>query len=134
VTKLWKPQRKKSAKVSHKQNFYLAVLIPFIIALQVEWAKARARAERFGEEVDLLLEEMRRVRRYLAWRIEWWKARAFSGTSDVSEEVKAGHVAYALKQASVLQRLWTKFSMLWQSELSALGLEKDSIERDLVIT
>ncbi|KAF8867909.1 hypothetical protein BD779DRAFT_1463136, partial [Infundibulicybe gibba] len=48
-------------------------------ALRIEWCKSRARAMRFREEVELLLEEMRRVQRFLAWQEEFW-----AGKGDVS--------------------------------------------------
>ncbi|KAF8869510.1 hypothetical protein BD779DRAFT_1390879, partial [Infundibulicybe gibba] len=42
-------------------------------ALRIEWCKSRARAMRFTEEVELLTEEMRRVRRFLLWQEGYWK-------------------------------------------------------------
>ncbi|KAJ7022257.1 hypothetical protein C8F04DRAFT_1272805 [Mycena alexandri] len=44
--------------------------------LRIEWAKARARAMRWTEEVDLLEEEMRRIQQFLTWRAGWWLERA----------------------------------------------------------
>ncbi|EIW81617.1 hypothetical protein CONPUDRAFT_73294 [Coniophora puteana RWD-64-598 SS2] len=44
--------------------------------LRVEWLKARARAQRWEEEVDLLKEEMRRVRAFLEHRAQWWDERS----------------------------------------------------------
>ncbi|KAJ6448083.1 hypothetical protein C8R45DRAFT_1128122, partial [Mycena sanguinolenta] len=44
-------------------------------AVRIEWAKTRARAMRWAEEVDLLEEEMRRVKEFLWWRSHWWTAR-----------------------------------------------------------
>ncbi|KAJ7099018.1 hypothetical protein C8R44DRAFT_593419, partial [Mycena epipterygia] len=41
--------------------------------LRVEWAKTRARAHRWTEEVDLLEEEMRRILVFLEWRAGWWR-------------------------------------------------------------
>lgn len=42
------------------------------LALRAEWCKARARARRWSEEVDLLLEEMRRVIAYHEWECARW--------------------------------------------------------------
>lgn len=39
--------------------------------LQAEWAKSRARATRWTEEVMLLKEEMRRALAFLNWRAQW---------------------------------------------------------------
>ncbi|KAG2066650.1 hypothetical protein BDR04DRAFT_1233833 [Suillus decipiens] len=46
-----------------------------IAGVRIEWCKARARAARRSEEVDLLLEEMRRVLGYLEWEIGAWRSR-----------------------------------------------------------
>ncbi|KAG2130405.1 uncharacterized protein EDB93DRAFT_1243278 [Suillus bovinus] len=47
-------------------------------SVRVEWCKACARANRWSEEVELLLKEMRRVIVSLRWQAEWW-----SGTISV---------------------------------------------------
>ena len=41
-------------------------------AMRIEWCKARARANRWTEEVDLLKEEMRRTEQFLEWHANWW--------------------------------------------------------------
>ncbi|KAF8059257.1 hypothetical protein FPV67DRAFT_1395314, partial [Lyophyllum atratum] len=41
--------------------------------IRLEWVKARARADRWREEVMLLEEEMRRVLEYCEWRASWWE-------------------------------------------------------------
>ncbi|KAJ7817193.1 hypothetical protein B0H14DRAFT_3474826 [Mycena olivaceomarginata] len=41
-------------------------------ALRLEWAKTRARAWRWTEEVDLLKQEMDQVGRFLRWKETWW--------------------------------------------------------------
>ncbi|KAG1809744.1 hypothetical protein EV424DRAFT_1473851 [Suillus variegatus] len=46
------------------------------LAMRIEWCKARARANRWSEEVELLQEEMRRVSAFLEWQTEWWEDRA----------------------------------------------------------
>ncbi|KAJ7725158.1 hypothetical protein B0H14DRAFT_3519387 [Mycena olivaceomarginata] len=45
-------------------------------AVRIAWAKTRARAMRWTEEVDLLEEEMRHIVEFLQWRSGWWKERA----------------------------------------------------------
>ncbi|KAF8870221.1 hypothetical protein BD779DRAFT_1614195 [Infundibulicybe gibba] len=59
-------------------------------ALRIEWCKSRARAARFTEEVELLMEEMRRVQRFLAGRKNFGKRKDRGGM---------GGVAYANRQA-----------------------------------
>ncbi|TRM58840.1 hypothetical protein BD626DRAFT_409846, partial [Schizophyllum amplum] len=85
-------------------------------AVRVEWAKARARSERWTEEVDILKEEMRRVLRFLGWRATWWDVRAaFTATLDPAG--RAGIRAYALRQAHLMRRLRTTFHVTWSAGL-----------------
>ncbi|KAJ7791277.1 hypothetical protein B0H14DRAFT_3567333 [Mycena olivaceomarginata] len=49
-------------------------------ALHIEWAKTRARAWRWTEEVDLV-EEMRRVLAFLNWKANHWTSLMMSATS-----------------------------------------------------
>ncbi|KAG1866481.1 hypothetical protein C8R48DRAFT_747671 [Suillus tomentosus] len=62
--------------------------------VRVEWCKARARANRWSEEVELLLEEMRRVIVFLKWQAEWWGGRRSSRASESVAE-QEGLAAYA---------------------------------------
>ncbi|KAJ8495692.1 hypothetical protein ONZ45_g12749 [Pleurotus djamor] len=41
-------------------------------ALRIEWMKSHARAQQWSEEVDLVVEEMRRVATYLNWNAAEW--------------------------------------------------------------
>ncbi|KAG2030597.1 hypothetical protein BDR03DRAFT_1016987 [Suillus americanus] len=43
--------------------------------VRVEWCKARARAMRWAEEVELLQEEMCRVLQFFWWQATWWDER-----------------------------------------------------------
>jgi len=45
-------------------------------ALRVEWCRCHARAMRYAEEVELLLEEMCSVLAFLEWDKDRWKKRA----------------------------------------------------------
>ncbi|KAG1851559.1 hypothetical protein C8R48DRAFT_750003 [Suillus tomentosus] len=65
-----------------------------VAGVRIEWCKARARAARWSEEVDLLLEEMRRVLAYLEWEIGAWRSRIWhdvlvlvESTIDVVDEI-----------------------------------------------
>ncbi|KAJ7891640.1 hypothetical protein B0H14DRAFT_2560696 [Mycena olivaceomarginata] len=70
--------------------------------LRIEWAKTRAKAMRYAEEVDLLEEEMRRVLQFLDWRAEWWQSQVGLRVEKQPEEaLREGHAAYAMKQAGV---------------------------------
>jgi hypothetical protein len=46
------------------------------VALRVEWAKSKARATRWHEEIMLLEEEMRRAIAYSGWKADWWQRQA----------------------------------------------------------
>lgn len=82
-------------------------------AVRIEWAKARARAMRWTEEVDLLEEEMRRILQFLAWRGDWWEAQiAQRGLGDGPQ--LEGETAYATRQAALQRELRDRFSLLWK--------------------
>ncbi|KAF9019901.1 hypothetical protein BDZ89DRAFT_1093800 [Hymenopellis radicata] len=68
--------------------------------LRIEWCKARARKLRWQEEVELLLEEMRRVIQYHRWQGEWWLQRLDMRRTDVSPELHQGMFAFAMEQAA----------------------------------
>lgn len=46
------------------------LIVSFSFASRV--VQSNARAQRFIEEEDLVLEEMRRSQRYFAWKSSWW--------------------------------------------------------------
>ncbi|KAJ7805682.1 hypothetical protein B0H14DRAFT_3153313 [Mycena olivaceomarginata] len=73
-------------------------------SIRVEWARARARKDRWDEEVMLLREEMRRVLRYLEWQAQWWRDQA-TRRKDWDSATAAGAEAYALKQGTWSERL-----------------------------
>jgi len=79
----------------------------------------------YVEEVELLLEEMRRVLAFLEWDGNRWNARALhapqsvndacrpSASSENNGPLEEGLRAYALRQASVRQRLFATFTKQW---------------------
>ncbi|KAJ6558713.1 hypothetical protein B0H10DRAFT_2120544 [Mycena sp. CBHHK59/15] len=84
-------------------------------ALRVEWAKTRARAMRWREEVDLLEEEMRRVLQFFRWRSRWWLTQ--EGRRDEIENntiMREGHAAYAHRQADQQEALCQRFRDMWE--------------------
>ncbi|KAJ6479437.1 hypothetical protein C8R47DRAFT_1218996 [Mycena vitilis] len=85
-------------------------------ALRVEWAKTRARAMRYSEEVDLLEEEMRRVVVFLDWRAAWWRSLLGLRTAmQPDAALQEGHAAYVHKQAGYMSGLADRFRKLWAS-------------------
>ena len=47
-----------------------------LLAMHVEWAKMKARADHWGEEIFLTIEEMQCVIHFLDWHANWWQERA----------------------------------------------------------
>ena len=92
------------------------------LGMRVEWAKTQARAHRWEEEVLLVQEEMRRVIAFLDWRASWWRSQS-QRRSDVRDDIKAGLVAYAARQAHLMQHLAETFAALWYPILLTANLQ-----------
>ncbi|KAJ7584153.1 hypothetical protein C8J56DRAFT_1054689 [Mycena floridula] len=76
-------------------------------AMRIEWLKYRARAMRWEEEVDLILEEMRRVNVFLLWKASSWREKADNFISS-SQRLQDGGKAYALHQAAMYTAMQTR--------------------------
>jgi len=99
---------------------------------------------RYAEEVELLLEEMRRVLAFLEWDREQWKKRALDFpqradaacplTPSVSQVEKAaleeGKRAYAFHQASVRQHLFGTFAKQWHDVPAFIALTDQALADD----
>ncbi|KAK0501813.1 hypothetical protein EDD18DRAFT_1307212 [Armillaria luteobubalina] len=84
-------------------------------ALCIEWCKSRTRAQRWQEECELLVEEIRRVKVTFQFYEKVWKDRA--------ERVDlSGARAYTLKQAALWQELEKSAAKQWSSTLMSLPL------------
>ncbi|KAG0692078.1 hypothetical protein DFH29DRAFT_985953 [Suillus ampliporus] len=90
------------------------------IALHMEWCKARARHNRWVEEIQLLLEEMQCLR-------QWDSQASRSSSKQPKEEEEEGFVAYARRQAHTHRRLAAVFKESWRKvpDLIATGLDED---------
>lgn len=84
--------------------------------LRSEWARSRARCHRAREEVELLVEEMRRVLEFLEWRARWWEVRG-SRMLHVSADLAEGLRSYAEDQANLQKALAASFRHLWMTPL-----------------
>ncbi|KAH7918603.1 hypothetical protein BV22DRAFT_1024324 [Leucogyrophana mollusca] len=84
--------------------------------LRLEWCKARARAMRWSEEVELLEEEMRRVLQYLRWHATWWDNQSDRRTQPDPAE-REGLRAFAVRQADHRRTLAAQFTALWKDHL-----------------
>ena len=87
-------------------------------ALRVEWAKAYERAGRWNEELELVVEEMRRVLAFHSRKAEWWFERADMRTDLTGDEL-TGSQAYAAKQAYYWRTMADKFHLMWSNALRA---------------
>lgn len=68
---------------------------------------------RFSEEVELLLEENRRILQFFQWQESWWLAKA-EQKCDWSPIRCEGSRAYALRQAALREDLRGHFSHMWR--------------------
>jgi hypothetical protein len=80
----------------------------------VEWAKTRARADRWREELLLLEEEMRRSLDFCWWRSQWWRLRV-GDQSDTAGHIAEGLSAYALEQSAAEQQRAIQWSTQWSA-------------------
>ena len=90
--------------------------------MQVEWSKARARMERWKEELLIVQEEMRRVIVYLKWKEAWWRERS-SLRDHVDGTILSGISGYAHKQAAICSRMAEKCAMYWLPDLREKGIK-----------
>ena len=86
--------------------------------LRCEWAKSKARASRWNEEVLLVVEEMRRVIDYFDWKTHWWSEQGKART-DLDIDIADGIKAYAAKQGYINQQLASSFASKWCKVLVA---------------
>ena len=98
------------------------------ISIRAHWARCQARAERYEEEVELTVEEMRRTLQFFKWKSQWWlklqDVRASSATPP-DPQVEHGLRAYAHRQASLYSSLIPIYLNHWQMFLftHSLGTE-----------
>lgn len=86
------------------------------------YARAKARWCRWEEEIELLLEEMRRVVATFFWIERKWLART-TARVEAREDIHSGLVSYALRQASVYRGLAYRFGLKWVPQVAGLGLQ-----------
>lgn len=81
--------------------------------------KARARALRWKEELELIPEEIRRYIVTMEYECDEWHSRAHNRT-DVSPELQEGLAAYAARQAAMYRGLGLRAKVLWSDTLAKL--------------
>ncbi|KAF9782887.1 hypothetical protein BJ322DRAFT_1110770 [Thelephora terrestris] len=94
--------------------------------LRVEWCKLQERAKRYQEEMELVVEEMRRTWVTFEQNSLEWISRATSlpvGDSAIDATVGAGIKAYAHKRADIQRRMASIFVDDWYHLLETLPFE-----------
>lgn len=81
-------------------------------ALRIEWCQARARANRWAEEIELIQEEMRRVIAYHDSMCEVWTRRLHCRPS-LSNSFREGLSAYAHRQAEIRRSMRETCDKMW---------------------
>ena len=96
------------------------------VALCVKWAKAQEWAKRYEEEVELVVEEMRRTLVFLEWKVKEWISFTISpplGDSAIDVMMVNGIAVYTKKQADIQRRMAKLFFEDWYHRLSQLPFE-----------
>ena len=70
---------------------------------------------RWGEEVELLQEEMGRVLRFLDWKARWWVDQEKRRGDTIDTGLREGLSAYAHHQSSIRVRMKENFAFMWRS-------------------
>lgn len=83
--------------------------------MKVEWAKSRARASRYMEEIKIVKEEMNRTIRFLRWKANEWRdrGRAKQKAGLVDDAYSDGLRAYAARQAAICDGQANSFLRKW---------------------
>ena len=94
--------------------------------LRIEFCKSKACADRWAEEVELLQEEMKRVKVFFQTRAEHWTARAAMVGTTISTNdptMAEGLRAFAHEQAAQFSAMKARCEHLWRyvAEYVALG-------------
>jgi hypothetical protein len=104
-----------------------ARLIFDLIAVHVEWSKAKAWKDRWVKEVLVLREEVKRVLRMLRTIQGEWSARARQ-RSGIDAQLAGGLKAYALRQVHVHRAIAEVFHSGWGH--SVASAVRQVVERD----
>ena len=79
-----------------------------LTGVHIEFAKSRAQANRFTEEVELTTVEMGRILRFYAYKSQEWSTRAMGSQDE-------GHRAFAHCHAAMYSSLRTHTMTLWKN-------------------
>jgi hypothetical protein len=88
---------------------------------------------RWEEEVELTLEEMRRVLYYMDWRAHHWRS-LISKRQVPDSALREGVAAYAEKQAYIAHGMARNFSHKWLPLLGGNSITPDWPEHYIITT
>lgn len=91
--------------------------LPPCTALRIEWARCKARALRWLEELELVSEEMRRAIEFCDYEESWWAGRIGLRT-DVDAELGEGLKSYAHERVLAEREFKAKWEGQWSVVLS----------------
>ena len=90
-------------------------------AVQVQWAKMAANADRWSEELIIVVEEMRRVLAYFEWYANWWREQVDRRGTRL-EGLRASLNAHALRQEADYRERIRRFAAVWLPIIVAADL------------
>jgi hypothetical protein len=91
-----------SKKVSgYNQHQFIYVCIDFIVS-RVNWLRARARHQRWEEEIEIVKHEMIWTQLWFEHQQQVWERRR----RDAAKSMSPGHEVYAAKQVWVWTQFW----------------------------
>lgn len=102
------------------------------VSIRAHWARCQARAERYEEEVELTVEEMRRTLDFFAHKSRWWlelQDKRTASDAPPDPQVQHGLRAYAHRQASMYSSLISTYVDHWREFLVEHSLGLDWLDR-----
>ncbi len=91
-------------------------------SMRAEWAKTKARRDRWAEEYQLIQEEMKRTVVYSEWKAKWWRTQvAWRTVTD--QALSQALCAYAERQADMWERLASSCIEMWVPLLEKNGAD-----------
>jgi hypothetical protein len=119
---------------------YVHCVVDMSLGLCVEWAKSRARAFRWKEELMLISEEMRRSVEFCRTMARIWDSRKDLRSKDlrIESHILEGIRAYAVEQAETERKrasIWTAdWLSLQERGREVLDKSLKEIEEDIALT
>jgi len=98
--------------------------------LRIEFCKSKARADRWAEEVELLQEEMKRVKLFFEKRAQNWTShaeRVGTGILAADPAMAEGLRAFANEQASQFRSMRARCDHLWRYVAAYVALEEGEV-------